>query len=304
MADFSVPMATNAEKRLPTSVERENGFPCGPADQKLFNGLFNRIESEIGEVIDYAGLVGTDSDFTQLRQAIEALIAAATGGNPAGYILMTQARARLPIHFHTQTIDGRIGVVAPATGTVRLPGGINFNHRGIFTVTTAQTDFPTDANKIYHLRWDPTNGFLLRDLASASYNPSALAETSGNFDSTYDDMLIARVTTNSSNVATITNLANIPILRQRISATAVPFSGDNFSWWATYAIPLNWARTPDVALQSHVYASLPANTFVHGGANRVAGETITRYAIDHTVMTDWGAPASGLSSEARGFAIA
>jgi hypothetical protein len=209
MADFSTPFGSNADKRFPTTTEKANGFPCGPASQALHNGLQFRVESEIGHVIDHAGIVQTDDRMTQLREAIEALISAATGGNPAGYILMDQARARLPIFPEVLNTDGRIVVTSPAAGAVRLPGGVDFLHRGIFTLTTAQADFATAASKIYHLRWDKTNGFRLRDLADAAgYNPSAFAETNAAFDSTHDDMLIARVVTNASNVATITNLAN------------------------------------------------------------------------------------------------
>ena len=146
------------EKRLPTPTEKEQGFLCGPADRTLFNGLINRIEEEIGEVIAYAGIVGNDADMTQLRQAIQSLISAATGGNPAGYVLMTQARARLPFFPEVNNVDGRIVVTQPSTGVVRLPGGVTFTHRGIYIETTTQTDFATDPNKVYHLRWDPTNG--------------------------------------------------------------------------------------------------------------------------------------------------
>lgn len=208
MADFDVPFGQDSERRFPTSTEVQNGFPCGPADQSLFNGLFWQLQAELKAIHDEAGIAGDNSTSSTTVDAILALIAAATGGNPAGYVLMTQARSRLPIFPEVLNTDGRIVVTAPSTGTVRLPGGVDFLHRGIFNVTTAQTDFLTDPSKIYHLRWDQVNGFRLIDLASGTYNPTGLVETNPVFDSTYDDMLIARVITNSSNVATITNLSN------------------------------------------------------------------------------------------------
>lgn len=248
MANFSIPMGRDAERRLPTTDERQNGFPCGAASQALFNGLFHRIESEIGEVISHAGLTPDDTDLTQLRQAINALIAASTGeGETSDYILLSQAKSRLPIFPEFLTSDGRVTVTSPSTGTVRLPGSVNFLHRGISPHTTTQTDFSTTASKAYHLRWNETDGFSLKDLADSAYNPSSLAETSDTFDSSFDDMLVARVITNSSNVATITNLANKNNLTLRYekttldAGTAGVFDVDTIP---ALTADLNLARTP------------------------------------------------------------
>lgn len=290
MADFTTPLGDVGEKRLPTETEREQGFLCGPADRTLFTGLFNRIESEIGDVIQYAGIAGDDTNFSQLRQAILALIDAATGGNPAGYILETQARARLPIYPEVQNTDGRIVVTSPGVGQVRLPGGVNFLHRGIFQLTTLQTDFATDASKIYHLRWDPTNGFRLRDLAAVGYNPTALTETNATFDSAYDDMLVARVITNSSNIPTITNLAN----KNRLVFESAEIIADAASY--TYGTPndalqaagvtvYNFARTPLVAVDA---AMLSSNSALHQGtANWIQNKTTDRYQCYTLLITDF-----------------
>lgn len=248
MADFSTPFGSDGERRFPDSVETSLGFPCGPADQTLFNGMFYRIEAELGSVIAEAGIEGTNTRQTLLKEAILALIEAATGGgDPTNYLLISQARSRLPIFPEILNVDGRIVVTAPATGTVRLPGGVDILHRGIFVVTTEQTDFNTDASKTYHLRWNPTDGFQLKDVAGSTYNPTTLAETNPAFDSKYDDLLIARVVTNSSNIATITNLAN----KNRLLLTgemSVPFqehelvSPSNIQNFAPVAT--NWGRTP------------------------------------------------------------
>lgn len=251
MTDFTPPFADEAEKRVPTSDERTNGFPCGPASQSLFNGLFWLLESQIKDVADAAGQVPSqDFDSTLLLRAINALISAATGGSPAGYILMDQARARLPIFPEVLNVDGRIGVTAPATGTIRVPGGVTFQHRGIYQYTTAQTDFMTDPSKTYHLRCDLTTGtFSMNDLSAGSYNPSVLAETNIAFDSDYDDMLVSRIITNGSNVASITNLANMPLLKESaiINGTDVQLGSANGANYA-FTHSLNWARTPLASL--------------------------------------------------------
>ncbi len=303
MADFDPPFGQDGERRLPTTTEREHGFVCGPADRELFTGLFHRIESEIGEVIQHAGIAPTDERNTLLREAIEALIAAATGGGSVDdYLLMSQASSRLPIYPDVLTNDGRISVTSPATGQVRIPGGVTFHHRGIARFTTAQADFGTDASKTYHLRWNPNDGFALKDLASGAYNPTSASETNAAFDSSFDDMLVARIITNSSNVPTITALANKSALAiaEIIAGTdgvLVGRQGANFRFQKS----LNWSRTPrsvSLSLAKMIWADgtgdLDRNVFAYGlprtpnsavNANPPSIPT-TRYGLDAVVEHD------------------
>lgn len=286
MANFIIPFGRDSEKRNPDADERLNGFPCGPADQRLFNGLFYRLESEVGEVIDFAGLTGNDGDLTQLRQAIEAMIAAATGGGDTSqFLLVSQARARLPIFPEIQTADNKIVVNTPGAGTIRIPSGVAFWHRGIYSITTVQTDFATAASKTYHVRWSAANGYQLKDLADIVYNPGALAESDVTFDSTYDDMLIARVTTNSSNVPTITNLANASRLKTSITRnSSIADAGAN-GVVAPYVF--DFARRPMANLES---VQPPG-----GGRDsdlRIAVSALTRYGMTVTSW-NWSNDANG-----------
>lgn len=252
MANFLIPFGRDADKRLPTTDERQNGFPCGPADIRLFNGLFNRVESEIGEVIDFAGLTPDDTDFTQLRQAIEALIAAATGGGDTSqFLLVAQARARLPIYPDVQHADGHLGTFTTGPGVLRIPGGRTFLHRGIFPITTVQTDLNTDLSNTYHLRWNPTDGFQLKDLASGTYNPGALAETNDAFDSTYDDMLVARVVTNSSNALTVTNLINKNRYLAEFKKTTIENQATQWVGLPALTANINLARRPKINMTNY-----------------------------------------------------
>ncbi len=258
MADFDPPFGQSGERRLPTTVERSEGFACGPASKELFNGLFHRLESEVGEVIGYAGLTPSDGTYTQLREAIVALIAAATGGGATSdYLLMSQARARLPIFPEIHTTNNVMPVISPSPGTVRISAGATFSHRGIFPITTVLTDFPTDPSKTYHLRWNPTDGFTLKDLASVVYNPTSAAESNIAFDTVYDDMLVARIVTNSSNVANITALSNAAVLRKTgeevaaVGSLVYPNTEDGVrpTLITQYtAVNVNFARVPDVYL--------------------------------------------------------
>jgi hypothetical protein len=259
MADFTTPFGSNSGRRSPSNDEKINGFPCGPADLQLFNGLFHRLEAEIGNIISFAGLVGSDGDLTQLRKAVEAMIDTATGGgNTSTYLLMSQARARLPIYPEIVGSDNKLNVSSPTGGVIRVPGGVSVIHRGVYEFTSAQTDFNTVANKTYHLRWNPTNGFTLNDLSNGTYNTSGLLEIDPAFDTHYDDMLVSRVITNSSNVATITNLKNAHDIRavgenvaakgslgDRVAEGAAGFGMSGQSITQGAIIDLNFARRPD-----------------------------------------------------------
>jgi hypothetical protein len=254
-------------------------------------------QREIEAVIVAAGIDPSKADMTQLLQAIGKLIDAATGGGgDENYLLMTQARSRLPIYPEVLTSDGKLPVVSPGSGTVRVPAGYNFLHRGIFNVTTVETDFVTLANKVYHLRWSNVGGFVLKDVADVAYNPGALPEASDGFDSTYDDMLVARIATNPSNTLTVTNFVN----RQRLAIHS-GVAGTNFqdpnggSSRADFLLPLNWARTPKTRSYSMiVVASTDGNvpdrdivmysSFPGSQATEIPA---TRYQIAFTLLYDY-----------------
>lgn len=55
MVDYSPPFANAATRREPTAGELSGGFPCGPADQDLFNWLVWATQSEIGNAIGASG---------------------------------------------------------------------------------------------------------------------------------------------------------------------------------------------------------------------------------------------------------
>ena len=198
MADLQTPFGSSATRRFPNNDEKNNGFPCGPADQTLFNGLFYRLESEVGEVISHAGLTGNNSDLTQLRKAIIAIIAAQTGGGASeDYLLMSQASARLPIFPTVENTDSKINCVSPGVGIARVPAGVNVTFRGVKIVTTVETDLNLTANKIYHLRLNIDGTISAKDLADGTYNTGSLSEIDSTFDSTFDERLIARAVTNA-----------------------------------------------------------------------------------------------------------
>lgn len=285
MGKFNPPWASvGGVARSPTTDEQNDGFSCGEADLTLFNRLFQRYDGEIQAVLDEGGITGTEEDDTGLLQAILALISAATGGGDTSqYVLFSQAQARLPIYPEVTTNNGVIAVTAPSTGTVRIPASATILHRGIRTYTTAQEDFATAVSKTYHLRWNPTDGFALKDLADTGYNPTVAAETNAAFDSSYDDMLVARVVTNSSNVATIANLTNKAVLTYSAERTVVVNSITPSTASGTVndnAVTVNFARTP-------MWMPVPMETggqAVASGFDLAVASPGTRYGIQCSVQ--------------------
>lgn len=255
-------------------------------------------QREIMAVITAAGILGSSSDLTQLLQAIQHLISAATGGgDTSNFVLMPAARARLPIFPEVLSADGRIPVVSPAAGQVRVPAGYDFLHRGIFAVTTVQSDFATTASKTYHLRWTPVGGFALKDLADVGYNPTALAEGNSAFDSTFDDMLVARVVTNASNVPTITNLVNKNSLKfaGTVTGSGTPVgAGDQFFYDGLFT--LNWARTPVSAFQGNAVSPAGGGYRLEGYTNRITNQISTRYQASCRVSVDYTEVIGGTST--------
>lgn len=289
MVDFTPPFGQDGERRLPNATEQQLGFSCDPAQlRELFNGLFWLLQGQVKDIADEAGVIPSqDGDITLLKRAVIALIASATGGGTADdYIMMTQARSRLPFYPEVLNVDGHLSVVSPSTGQVRVPAGLDFLHRGIYRVTTAQTDFPTDPSKTYHLRWNPTDGFVLHDLASGTYNSGSLAEVNPVFDSTYDDMLVARVITNSSNVPTITNLCNKVNLFAMGEDYAPGASGASFedekmpSEITQYkSVHINFARTPQVQLTAINDLIILQSGPTAGLERNIGARALSRYSV-------------------------
>ncbi|MCP4133317.1 MAG: hypothetical protein GY754_20280 [bacterium] len=168
-------------------------------------------------------------------------------------------------------------------------------------------DFTTQASTTYHIRYTAAKGWSLNDLSGSGYNPSTLSETDTAFDSSYEDMLAARVVTDAGNSVTVTALRNKDrlqfTLNSEVGCTAFPpadsqphtytagrtLFGDvesgvrklvlrsNNYFSSSENITLNWARQPKAV-------SLNNNQGHFGNApqNRLHGEFISknnRYCI-------------------------
>ena len=179
----------------------------------------------------------------------------------------------------------------------------------------ATRTFNTIASQIYHLRWyapgharaialgKPLGGYALESIGDFAYNPSSLLHTSTAFDSTYDSMLIAVVSTNGSNILTVTPVRNAHRLFQNLySASQTPGSTVGLSFLTAsrtliYATgyTFNWARYPiQIADVGSVcgYGQLNSATTIEetamgGVANNMSHSAVSRHSLSTTIMTDF-----------------
>lgn len=231
---------------------------------------------------------------------------------------------KLPFYPHIETATNKLAITNNGNGTLTVDAAQNILWRGWSRVSTTSFSagnrtVATAASKTYHLRLvRDAAAFVLKDLSDVAYNPSALAETNAAFDSTYDDMLVALVTTNGANVATVTPLANAVTLTYTgmdsttsygytasgVLASLTPTSSPRIQFqyyvdmagYCASAFALNWARTPK-AVSVAPYVSIITTTNpgagLEGGANRVNTRDVTRYGATYQYSTDWSGSTTG-----------
>lgn len=147
-----------------------------------------------------------------------------------------------------ETADNKLTVTSSAGGIVLTGTGETWIWRGhrrfsVGAFLLADRTMAHTANKTYHLRWHapgtgtatpeatyPNGRFELADMAG-------LTETNSGYDTTHDRMLIARVVTDESNVATITALANKSFFT--FEGEVFLLSGDNA--WENDTSPIDWS---------------------------------------------------------------
>jgi hypothetical protein len=151
----------------------------------------------------------------------------ASGQLDPSWLGMSSIAMRYPVIL---TGNNMLIVAAAAGNTIEVAAGQSFSFRDCvqFSTGAGWTSPMTAANQIYHLRFvfSTASGranmgasfyaaksisggsFYLVNVTDSTYNASALAENNPAFDTQYDDMLVAKITTNSGNVATITPFIN------------------------------------------------------------------------------------------------
>lgn len=243
-----------------TSPEAQDGTAIKAA-------ILNAAIAQLRRAIRGMGIEENNADDDMLLKAIK------KAGSQSSII--NQFIAFLPIFPEVQTTDGKLALTA-STGQIVINAGQTWVHRGAFQKTTDDYDlaartFATVANKTYHLRWrwnGPLSApaFYLQDLADSGYNPDADAETHIRFDTTFDDMLIAKIVTNGANALTVTALVNKAKLFQVVQFSGADIPGATYidTTPGDYMSPdgrpmftqstgpthtINWSRRPTIDWQ-------------------------------------------------------
>ncbi|KZM40954.1 hypothetical protein OA92_15355 [Marinomonas sp. SBI22] len=102
---------------------------------------------------------------------------------------------KLPIYPEVMSDDNRLAMTLDssvltieANQIIRLYGWLEIN-----TSDYAVRTFSINDTKTYHLRFNLTDGFYLKDLSDIGYNPDSFDESDRLFDTNYDDMNLALI---------------------------------------------------------------------------------------------------------------
>ncbi len=182
-----------------------------------------------------------------------------------------------PTYPEIQTADNRLALTDDGAGIVKVDTAQTWIWRGLIQLSAddfdlADRSFATAAKKTYHLRWNapgtgnatamtdwPNGRFELADLTGATPSEDDLI-----YDSTFDRMLIARIVTDSANVATITTLINKALLNFSAPVHGVLILANAQNSRSEYSVDLNWSRTPTLNGLSKfraIYSSRPDHDF-------------------------------------------
>lgn len=307
-------LATTLNFHLPTSyfhgmrvIWRPANAPTGASTANV-----NSIGAKAVLRPDGTALVGTEfSALALLDMIYDSGAAGGAGGfrlTPWSVLADQQLPAVAPF-FPEITTGSGVFTFTPSTGQIIIDAAQTWLHRSLRQYSTdsfsaPNRTFATSANKTYHLRWYPPghanapigtwpNGrFMLRDLAdTAVYNTGSAVETSSIFDTTFDDMLVARVVTNGSNALTVTalkNKARLAYIATHTSTSPTDPGSPEYTFEFPFNASQNWSRTPtERSFSGHVYAATGgAPHYVQGGP-RLEINTLTRYGYDALLLTDW-----------------
>lgn len=257
----------------------------------------------------YIGIDGVTGNY-QLRKVRSKTAQLVLSVDPDGEVvidadaLVTSAQVVAPIFPEIETADNRL-VLTGSTGQVVINPGQTFIHRGGRRISTSDYSqmartLATAPSKTYHLRWQWNNGspqFVLKDCADAGYTGGA-TEDDRVLDTTYDDMLIARIVTSAGNVPTITALANKAILRAMIHNEGSISGGVGNGKSRVATETYNWARTPDIQpnwtkLSTGVSGSTEGNldqfpgSATHDHDERMEITALSRYGWSLYLMRDY-----------------
>lgn len=203
--------------------------------------------SELVHLVEYSGQTPSSGDLQQVRKAVEAIL--------AQYPTIAQILTYNRVFPHTMTGDNKLTVIDNEDGTATLAADQSWVHRGFFPRSSNDLDVEARTveippNATGHLRWRWNGGapqVTFGNLADdQGYNPGELVDADPVFDTSLDDMLIARIERDGSGTLEITGLRNRAQLRSHFRGQEVftNVSAGSSPLKMGEAVTLDWARTP------------------------------------------------------------
>ena len=241
MANFSTPFANTGARREPTPTELSDGFPIGAADKELFNGLAYRVEAELGTLVA-AGLPNAPDNTTDsVLKAIQALInAAVPDANKDTYL--TEAQYLGHINSYSDVTDSTF---VDGGGNLLTCPEVKMSYKGYKPLSIPNVSLALANSKIYHIRHTLAGGVVAIPMDDGTYNPNSWTENAPEFDTTREDILLARATVDGTGTITVVNLANRQLFSVSALVEAVP-KGMNGQKDAVFSVEttFNTGRTP------------------------------------------------------------
>ena len=177
-----------------------------------------------------------------------------------------------PVYPEILTPDNTLSLSGVNNGdgtvTISIAEGQEFLIQDVKINTTGRTDLsftvpiPTTAGQVdtYHLRYSLNgksinnhipnkNSFYLISVVDTNYNPNSVDESDEQFDTKYDDMLIAKVEIADTGTVSITPLKNkrkfIENFRVQWVVTSTP--NDTYPPTVNIQLTINWSRKPIIS---------------------------------------------------------
>lgn len=211
----------------------------------------NSQQRELVNLIQGLGTKLNPNDDSQLSQRLREL----TPLRHLGAIANHHGLAGFNHYPHIASQSQHLEIIQHDAWKIEIAPGQTFNWRGVWRIdtdafSTLERSFELAPNSTYHLRWRSTDSFLLLHLQDAAYNPQDLKESNPSFDTTFDDMLIARISSDEQGITEIVTLRNSQHLLTQFSSKQSSLieqsaTGALFSDVKPVAsLALQWARTP------------------------------------------------------------
>ncbi|GLT18880.1 hypothetical protein GCM10007938_26620 [Vibrio zhanjiangensis] len=105
------------------------------------------------------------------------------------------ALKKIPLYPEVVNDENRLNMSLDGT-TLTIEDNQILRFYGWLEVNTSDypnKSFHVDLEKAYHVRFNMTDGFHIKDVSSLEYNPDSLDESDKRFDTSYDDMNLALV---------------------------------------------------------------------------------------------------------------